>query len=126
MRTQWLLGPTAVVALLAFAGPIEAQSAKWRAVSILEGGDSKNCGATKYTKFDVEMNDSLLMAKAASGTAITFRLQSALNPDGSGKVVGLNDKNRPSTFEFAAGTGPRQVKMTPPYSTCVWTWQPLT
>jgi hypothetical protein len=125
MRTRWLLAPVVVASLLAFAGPIAAQSAKWWAVAVLEGGDSKVCGGTDYTKFEVEMNGGLLKTRLASGSPNTFRLQAPLKPDGSGKVIGLNDKNRPSTFNFDAGAGPRVVRVMPPYSPCVWIWRPI-
>src|SRR5215472_4735391 len=108
MHNHWLVVPAFAAALLAWAGAIEAQSVKWRAVSILEGGDSKNCGATKYDKFDVEVSDGLVKTRI-NGSAYTYRLQSPLKSDGSGKVIGLNEKNKPVTFDFEPGTGPRFV-----------------
>jgi hypothetical protein len=40
-------------------------------------------------------------------------------------VIGLDDKNRPSTFNLDAGAGPRAARVTPPYSPCVWMWRPI-
>jgi hypothetical protein len=124
MRTLWLSASAIVAALLASAGPIQAQPVKWRAVSILEGGDSKNCGATLYTKYDVEVSDKLLTTRI-NGSAYVYRLQAALKPDGSGKVIGLSEKNQPVTFDFEPGTGPRPIRFMPPYSVCVWTLRPV-
>ena len=109
MRTRWRLGPTLLALFPTVAGSVEAQSTKWWAVAILDGGDSKNCGATKYAKFEVEMTDGLLKTRTPSGTPYTFRLQAPLNPDGSGRVIGLSEKNRPLTFTFDPGAGPRLV-----------------
>jgi|SRR6516164_6700265 hypothetical protein len=125
MCTHWILVPSVVAALSAVAGPTEAQTVKWRAVSILEGGDSKNCGGTTYTKFEVEVTDGLVKTRMPPGGPNTFRLQAPLKSDGSGKVIGLNDKNQPVTFNFDPGTGPRLVYISPPFSPCVWTWQPI-
>ena len=125
MQACWLLASAFLAALLASAGPIEAQSVKWRAVAVLEGGDSKNCGATRYDKFDVEINDGILTTRIANGTPYICRLQAPLNPDGSGKVIALNMANRPATFVFDTGTGARPIRVTPPFSVCVWTWRPV-
>jgi hypothetical protein len=125
MRVRSFLTLAFLVLACGLAGPVEAQSAKWRAVAILDGGDSKNCGGTQYTKFEVEMVDGLLKTRTPSGSANVIRLQAPLNADGSGKVIGLNDRNRPLTFTFEPGSGARLVKVMPPYSTCIWTWQPV-
>ena len=71
MCTHWILVPSVVAALSAVAGPTEAQTVKWRAVSILEGGDSKNCGGTTYTKFEVEVTDGLVPALQRRGLVRT-------------------------------------------------------
>jgi hypothetical protein len=71
------------------------------------------------------MNDGILKTRLASGSLNTFRIQAPLKPDGSGKVIGLDDKNRPSTVNLDAGAGPRAARVTPPYSPCVWMWRPI-
>jgi hypothetical protein len=60
-----------------------------------------------------------------SGSPYSWKLLGALNPDGSGSVHAMNDKNWEVVFDLAAGTGAREIKFHPPYSFCVWTWNPV-
>jgi hypothetical protein len=43
-------------------------------------------------------------------------------PTGQGKVKALNGKNREVTLDIDPGDGPRTIRITPPYSFCVWAW----
>ena len=65
-----------------------------------------------------------LRTPASSGAPREYKLTQALNPDGSGRVTALNSKNRPVTFEFEAGSGPRTIRYSPASSPYVYSWIP--
>jgi hypothetical protein len=76
-------------------------------------------------KFTVEIKSDVVRRRATSGAPRDLTLLSPLNPDGSGKVLALNAKNRVATLDFDAGEGPRTIRYTPPYSMCTWAWVPV-
>jgi hypothetical protein len=104
-----------------------ASDASWVAVSGMENGTSPYCGGGQFTGQQVSLgqNDWQVDIK---GNTLTFASRSgyrsstvdlkALQPDGSGKVVGKDDKNREFSLTFDPGSGARPFWMTYSYSAC--------
>jgi hypothetical protein len=123
MTAIWKALPVVALAL-AWVGPAGAEVTKWRVMNILEGGSSSVCPDVKAYKHRVEFDGGVVRTRASSGAPREFKLTQPLNADGSGRVTALNDKNRPVTLEFEAGSGPRTIRYSPAYSPCVYSWIP--
>lgn len=123
MTATWKALPAAMLAL-AWIGPADAGVMKWRVVNVLEGGSSPVCPDVRAYRHRVELDGDVLRTRATSGAPREYKLTQPLNADGSGKVIALNDKNRPVTLDFEAGSGPRTIRYSPAWSPCVYSWIP--
>jgi hypothetical protein len=114
-----------------------AADATWAAVGALENGMSTSCGggtvstgpewtATAYGQVDIKGNT--LTFKSTSpipNHSFTVDLK-ALQPDGSGKVVGIDNNNREFYLTFDPGSGARTFHMTYRLKTCRRVYTPTT
>src|ERR1700716_2763503 len=94
---------TTLIGLAGASHISSAADATWVAVSTLENGISPYCAGGQFTGQQISLgqNDWQVDIK---GNALTFTSRStkpsfplefkALQPDGSGKIVGKDDKNR--------------------------------
>ena len=105
-----------------------AADATWAAVGALEDGESRLCGggsiplpewtSPAYGQVDIKANT--LTFKSTSpfpNNSFTVDLK-ALQPDGSGKVVGKDDKNREFYLTFDPGSGARPFLVTNSITPC--------
>ena len=112
--------------LIGFAGASHGSSAAdatWAAVGALENGMSTSCGGGSLgaapewvgrADGQVDIKGDTLTFKSTSAIpnhSFTVDLK-ALQPDGSGKVVGKDDKNREFYLTFDPGSGARTFHMT--------------
>ena len=114
-----------------------AADATWAAVGALENGMSTSCGggtvstgpewtATAYGQVDIKGNT--LTFKSTSpipNHSFTVDLK-ALQPDGSGKVVGIDNNNREFYLTFDPGSGARPFHMTYRLKACRRVYTPTT
>ena len=113
-----------------------AADATWAAVGALENGMSRLCGGGSiplpewttpaYGRVDIKGNT--LTVKSTSpfpNNSFTVDLK-ALQPDGSGKVVGKDDKNREFYLTFDPGSGARTFHMTYRLKACRRVYTPTT
>jgi hypothetical protein len=105
-----------------------AADAKWAAVGTLEDGQSRYCagGTVPMPEWDgradgqVDIKGNTLTYASTSpipNHSFTVDLK-ALQPDGSGKVVGKDGKNREFYLTFDPGSGARPFHMTYAYNAC--------
>ena len=101
-----------------------AADATWVAVSTLERGTSQNCGGGQGN-WQVEIKGNTLkrttLSTNRSFTALDLK---SLQPDGSGKVTGKDDKNREFYLVFEPGSGPRIFHHTNSLNACGWVFTP--
>src|SRR5260370_14959925 len=107
---------TTLIGLAAASHISSAADATWFAVSTLENGPSPYCAGGQFTGQQVSLGqtdwqvdtkgNTLTFTSRATKRSFTLDLK-ALQPDGSGKVVGKDDKNREFYLTFAPRTGPR-------------------
>jgi len=100
--------------------------ATWAAVGALENGISTSCGGGSigapewvnpaYGQVDIKGN-TLTFTSRATNRSYTLDLK-ALQPDGSGKVVGKDDKNREFYLAFDPGSGARPFHVTNSINAC--------
>jgi len=113
---------------ISFAASSTAPDATWAAVGTLEDGTSPYCGGGTIPMPEwVGRADGQVDMK---GNTLTFRSTSpvpnhsftvdlkALQPDGSGRFVGKDTKNRVFYVTLAPGSGPRPFYLTYSYSSC--------
>jgi class 3 adenylate cyclase/peptidoglycan hydrolase-like protein with peptidoglycan-binding domain len=99
-----------------------AADASWVAVSSAENGTSPNCQFNERPfgqgdwQVDIKGN-TLTFAGRATKRSFTLDLK-ALQPDGSGKVVGKDDKNREFYLTFDPGSGARPFLVTDSITPC--------
>jgi hypothetical protein len=122
---------------LAGASPLSgAADATWAAVGTLENGVSPLCGGGSIAMPEwagqadgqVDIKGSTLTFASTSrvpNQSFTVDLK-ALQPDGSGKVVGKDAKNREFYLTFDAGSGARPFHMTYRYKACRRVYTPKT
>ena len=102
--------------------------ATWAAVGALENGMSRLCGGgsiplpewTTPADGQVDIKGNTLTFKSTSpfpNNSFTVDLK-ALQPDGSGKVVGKDDKKREFYLTFDPGSGARPFDVTYRYNAC--------
>ena len=112
-----------------------AADATWVAVSTLENGTSPYCAGGQFTgqaeslgqtdwQVDVKGN-TLTFTSRATNRSYTLDLK-ALQPDGSGKVVGKDDKNREFYLTFDPGGGARPFLLTNSITGCRTFFTPRT
>ena len=112
-----------------------AADATWVAVSTLENGTSPYCAAGQFTGQQVSLGqadwqvdikgNTLTYTRRATNRSFTLDLK-ALRPDGSGKVVGKDDKNREFYLTFDPGSGARPFHMTYRLKACRRVYTPAT
>ena len=106
-----------------------AADATWAAVGALENGMSTSCGGgtvstgpewTAPARGQVDIKGNTLTFKSTSpipNHSFTVDLK-ALQPDGSGKVVGKDDKNREFYVTFDPGSAARPFHVTSSINAC--------
>lgn len=106
-----------VCGMLSFSQMSFAADASWTAVSTLEKGTSQNCGGGQ-TEWRVDITATTLKyVSTATNNSFTVDLK-PLQPDGSGKVIGKDDKNREFYIVFEPGSGPRPFHFTNSINAC--------
>jgi hypothetical protein len=111
-----------------------AADAAWVAASSLENGISPYCAGGQFPgpewtgqadgQVDIKGN-TLTYTNRATNRSYTLDLK-ALQPDGSGKVVGKDDKNREFYLTFDAGSGARPFHVTSSINACRRVFTPKT
>ena len=126
---------TTLIGLAGASHISSAADATWVAISELENGTSPYCAGGQFTGQQVSLgqNDWQVDIK---GNTLTFTSRNgyrsltvdlkALQPDGSGKVVGRDDKNREFYVTFDPGSGARPFHMTYSYGACRRVYTPKT
>jgi hypothetical protein len=105
----------------AAAAAAEARKATWKARREMVTGT--DCGAPR--NFSMEVRRGVLrIINDRGGVFALADYSTGLKPDGSGKLVAKSDSGELVTWEFAAGQGPRAIRMTTNETTCVWRYQP--
>ncbi len=113
-----------------------AADATWAAVSKLEDGISPYCAGgqfpgpewTAQVDGQVDIKGKTLIFTSASPAAIrSFTLDlMALQADGSGNIVGKDDRNREFYLTFDPGSGARPFHMTSSVNACRRIFTPRT
>ena len=126
---------TTLIALAGASHISSAADATWDAVSTLENGTSPYCAGGQFTgqaeglgqtDWQVDMKgNTLTFTSRASNRSYTLDLK-ALQPDGSGKVVGKDDKNREFYVTFDPGSGARPFHVTNSITACRSVFTPKT
>ncbi len=124
--------------LIGLAGASHISSAAdttWVAVSTLENGTSPYCAGGQFTGQQVSLGqnewqvdikgNTLTFTSRATNRSFTLDLK-ALQPDGSGKVVGKDDKNREFYLTFDPGSGARPFHLTNSINACRSVFTPKT
>ena len=112
-----------------------AADATWVAVATLENGISPYCAGGQFTgqaeglgqgdwQVDIKGN-TLTYTSRATNRSFTLDLK-ALQPDGSGKVVGKDDKNKEFYLTFDPGSGACQFHVTSSITPCRTVFTPKT
>ena len=120
---------TTLIGLAGASHISSAADATWVAVSTLEnpacatqfGGPP---GPTDW-QVDIKGNTLTFMRQTTTKSSYTVDLK-ALRPDGSGRVVGRDDKNREFYVTFDPGSGARTFHMTYRLKTCRRVYTPTT
>ena len=102
-----------------------AADATWAAVGMLENGTSPYCAGgqfpgpewTAQADGQVDIKGNTLTYTSGPNRSFTVDLK-ALQPDGSGKVVGKDDKNREFYLTFDPGSGARPFLLTNSITGC--------
>ena len=127
---------TTLIGLAGASHISSAADATWVAVSTLENGTSPYCAGGQFTrqaealgqndwKVDIKGN-TLTFTSRTSNRSFTLDLK-ALQPDGSGKVVGKDDdKNREFYVTFDPGSGARPFHVTNSITPCRSVFTPKT
>ena len=123
MRLGLLL--TIVIGLTGTSHLSSAANATWVAVSGLENGISPYCAGGQFNpppfgRGDWQVNltgNTLTFASRAQNRSYTADLK-ALQPDGSGKGVGKDNKNRDFYVTFDPGSGARPFEVTDSITAC--------
>ena len=120
---------TTLIGLAGASHISSAADATWVAVSTLENGTSPYCAGGQFTGQQVSLgqNDWQVDIKGntltytstsrAPNRSFTLNLK-ALQADGSGKVVGKDDKNREFYLTFDPGSGVRPFHVTNSINAC--------
>ena len=125
---------TTLIGLAGASHISSAADATWAAVGALEDGESRLCGGgsiplpewTTSADGQVDIKGNTLTFKSTSpfpNNSFTVDLK-ALQPDGSGRVVGRDDKNREFYVTFDPGSGARPFQVTNSITPCVTVFTP--
>ena len=123
---------TTVIGLAGVSDIASAADASWVATAGLENGMSPYCAGGQFNgppfsgdwRVDVRGN-TLTLASRTTNRSFTLDLK-ALQPDGSGRVVGKDDKNRDFYLTFEPGSGARTFNVTYRYNACRRVYTPTT
>ena len=127
---------TTLIGLAGASHMSSAADATWAAVGALENGTSPYCAGgtmpmpewTNPADGQVDIKGNTLTFKSTSpfpNNSFTVDLK-ALQPDGSGKVVGKDDKNREFYLTFDPGSGARPFQVTNSITPCRTVFTPKT
>jgi hypothetical protein len=128
---------TTLIGLAGASHISSAADASWPAVGALENGMSTSCGGgtvstgpewTSPAHGQVDIKGNTLTFKSTSAIpnhSFTVDLK-ALQPDGSGKVVGTDKNNREFYLTFEPGSGARPFLMTYRLKACRRVYTPQT
>jgi hypothetical protein len=126
---------TTLIGLAGASHISSAADATWVAVSTLENGTSPYCAGGQFTGQQVSLGqadwqvdikgNTLTSTSRATNRSFTLDLK-ALQPDGSGKVVGKDDKNREFYLTFDPGSGARPFHVTNSITPCRRVFTPKT
>ena len=125
---------TTLIGLAGASHISSAADASWPAVGALENGMSTSCGggtvstgpewtSPAYGQVDIKGNTLTFMRQTTTKSSYTLDLK-ALRPDGSGRVVGRDDKNREFYVTFDPGSGARPFQVTNSITPCVTIFTP--
>ena len=96
------------------------QELKWSVIESLEQGSPNVCGSTGGNRIDIVIKGKRLTARLPGGGEWKLGL-GRLNNDGSGRIVAAAaSSGHEVDFDFAAGKGPRNIRVT--RDQCVWSW----
>ena len=126
---------TTLIGLAGASHISSAADATWVAVSALENGTSPYCAGGQFTGQQVSLGqtdwqvdikgNTLTYTSRSTKRSFTLDLK-ALQPDGSGKVVGKDDKNREFYVTFDPGSGARPFNVTNSITPCRSVFTPRT
>ena len=127
---------TTLIGLAGASHISSAADATWVAVSTLENGTSPYCAGGQFpgpewtgqADGQVDIKGNTLTFKSTSpipNHSFTVDLK-ALQPDGSGKVVGTDNNNREFYLTFDPGSGARPFHMTYRLKACRRVYTPKT
>ena len=127
---------TTLIGLAGASHISSAADATWAAVGALENGVSTSCGGgsiplpewTSPAYGQVDIKGNTLTFKSTSpipNDSFTVGLE-ALQPDGSGRIVGRDNKKREFYVTFDPGSGARPFQVTNSISPCRTVFTPKT
>lgn len=119
---------TTLIGLAGASHISSAADATWVAASLLKDGISPYCAGGQFPgpewtgqaegQVDIK-GDALTYTSTSRAPNLSFTVDlKALQPDGSGKVVGKDDKNREFYLTFDPGSGARPFHMTSSINAC--------
>ena len=127
MRSGLLL--TTLIGLAGASHLSSAADATWIAVSTLENPAcaTQFGGPPRPTDWQVDIKGNTLTFTRQTTTRSSFTVDlKALQPDGSGKVVGIDNNNREFYLTFDPGSGARTFHMTYRLKACRRVYTPTT
>ena len=120
---------TTLIGLAGASHIASAADATWIAVATLENlaCDTSFGGPPGPTDWQVDIKGNTLtfMRQTTTKSSYTVDLK-ALQPDGSGRVAGKDDKNRDFYVTFDPGSGARPFKVTNSLTPCTSVFTPKT
>jgi hypothetical protein len=120
-----VLGIVLVIALTGFSHVSHGADANWIAVSTMEKGTQQNCGNSGQSNWQVEIKGNTLKYTVIPSGNRSFTLDlKSLQPDGAGRAVGKDDKNREFYVTFEPGNGPRVFHVTNSINACGYLFTP--
>ena len=120
---------TTLIGLAGASHISNAADASWIAVATLENPacDTSFGGPGGPTDWQVDMKGNTLTFMRQTTTKSSFTVDlTALQPDGSGRVVGKDDKNRAFYVTFDPGSGARPFQVTNSLTPCRTVFTPKT
>ena len=120
---------TTLIGLAGASHISSAADATWIAVATLENPacDTSFGGPPGPTDWQVDMKGNTLTFMRQTTTKSSFTVDlTALQPDGSGSVVGKDDKNRAFYVTFDPGSGARPFEVTNSITPCRTVFTPKT
>jgi hypothetical protein len=128
-KMRFALFLTTLIGLAGASHISSAADATWIAVSTLENPAcaTQFGGPPRPTDWEVDIKGNTLTFTSQTTTKSSFTVDlKALQPDGSGKVVGKDDKNREFYVTFDPGSGARPFYVTNSITPCRSVFTPKT